>query len=51
MPDPWDPAGPDMNAVLARYEDPLQALAKAEVPAILLRQVYRRRHCDGLIER
>ena len=51
MPESWTPAGPDVDAVLARYDDPLRVLSEAEVPAILLRRVYRRADCDGLIER
>lgn len=51
MPESWAPAGPDIDAVLARYDDPLRALSEAEIPAILLRGVYRRNDCDGLIER
>ncbi len=51
MPESWTPAGPDVDAVLARYDDPLRVLSEAEVPAILLHRVYRRADCDGLIER
>ena len=48
---PWTPAGPDIQAVLARYPDPLGALAEARIPAIVLRQAYAPAHCAGLIRR
>lgn len=47
----WTPAGPDLDAVFARYREPLKALAKAEIPAIVLRRVYDPAHCRGLIRR
>ena len=47
----WTPAEPDRQAVFARYSDPLRALANAEIPAIILRQVFNPTDCQGLIQR
>jgi hypothetical protein len=47
----WKPAEPDVQTVLARHSDPLRALADAEIPAIVLRQVYDPAHGQGLIQR
>ena len=47
----WLPVGPDLEAVNARYENPLHALSTAEIPAILLRRAYNPVHCAGLIGR
>jgi hypothetical protein len=47
----WAPAGPDMESVLARFSDPLRALAEAEIPAVLLRRAFDPGQCDGLIQR
>ena len=47
----WQPVAPDLAAVFAAHKDPLAALARAEVPAILLRQVYDPADCRGLARR
>jgi hypothetical protein len=48
---PWLPAMPDIASVLAQHPDPLLALAKGEIPAIVLQQVYAPTQCAGLIRR
>jgi hypothetical protein len=47
----WLPAEPDLPTVLACYPDPVAALAAAEIPAIVLRQVYDPAMGAGLIQR
>ena len=47
----WTPAEPDLESVLKRHPDPLRALAKAEIPAIVLRQSYEPQHCSRLLQR
>ena len=47
----WRPIGPDVEEVSAQYADPLAALARAEIPAILLREAYDSANCRFLIER
>lgn len=47
----WLPAEPDLPTILARYPDPVAALAAAEIPAIVLRQVYDPAQCAGLVRR
>jgi hypothetical protein len=47
----WTPAGPDLSSVLARYPEPLAALAEARMPAIILRRAYDPAQCAGLIRR
>ena len=47
----WSPAEPDMDTVLNTYADPLLALSKAEIPAIVLRQAYDPTHCGQLLQR
>ena len=47
----WTPAGPNINTVLDTYSDPLRALAQAEIPAIVLRQVYDATQCAQLLQR
>jgi hypothetical protein len=47
----WLPAEPDLTTVRAHYADPLRALANAEMPAIVLRQVYDPAQCSGLLQR
>jgi hypothetical protein len=47
----WQPTAPDVAAAFAAHGDPLGALARTETPAILLRQVYNRAACAGLVER
>lgn len=36
----WRPTKPDLEAAFAAHENPLGALARADIPAILLRRVY-----------
>ena len=47
----WNPVGPDVQSVLAQVSDPLSALARAEVPAIVLRQAYDPSQCQALMRR
>ena len=47
----WTPAKPDLQTILASYADPLRALAKAEMPAIVLRQAYNPDQCPQLLQR
>ncbi len=47
----WLPEGSDLKSVTSRYDDPLRALSRAEIPAILLQQAYNPDHCAGLIRR
>lgn len=47
----WQPTGPDLETVFAQHADPLGALSRAEIPAILLRQVYNPDDCGALIAR
>ena len=48
---PWEPTGPTIKSVLNDYPDPLLALSKAEMPAIVLRQAYDPQQCQDLIQR
>ena len=48
---PWAAAEADVGNVLAAHADPLAALARAEVPAIVLRGAYPAEHCAALIDR
>ena len=47
----WQPTAPDLAAAFAAHVDPLAALARADIPAILLRGVYPAADCRGLIAR
>ncbi len=47
----WQPAGPDVPSALAQQPDPLQALAAADIPAIILRGAYPPADAAGLIRR
>ncbi|NKB66569.1 MAG: hypothetical protein GKR89_05875 [Candidatus Latescibacteria bacterium] len=47
----WKPAEPDIAAVRSCHADPLGALARADIPAILLRRAYPADHCRGLVQR
>lgn len=47
----WAAVGPDLDAALARFDNPVQALADAEVPAFVIRQAYDQGQCQGLIQR
>lgn len=47
----WLPSEPDVGSVLAAHPEPLASLARAEVPAIVLRGAYPTQHCKTLIDR
>ena len=47
----WQPSGPNLAAVFAAHRDPLRALARADIPAILLPQVCTPVDCQQLMER
>ena len=47
----WSPVGSDLQSILSRCADPLGALARAEIPAIVLRGAYEPGHCSALIQR
>ena len=51
MSTPWIPAGPDLQTVRANYADPLQSLANADIPAIVLRGAYDAEQCSALLQR
>lgn len=48
---PWLPAEPDLSSVLDQYPNPIQALADATTPAVVLRQAYDPAECAGLVKR
>lgn len=48
---PWRAVEPDLEAAFACCRQPLEALARAEIPAIVLRQVWSAEKCSRLIER
>ena len=48
---PWLPAEPELATVLTHYPNPIQALANAEIPAVVLRQAYDPGECAGLVKR
>ncbi len=47
----WAAAEADVGSVLAAHADPLASLARAEVPAIVLRGAYPAERCAALIDR
>ena len=47
----WEAAGPNIESVLATHADPLLALSKAEIPAIMLRNAYDPAQCSALMQR
>jgi hypothetical protein len=47
----WQCAGPDLDTVLARYDQPLERLASGEIPAVVLRGAYSRDACVRLVDR
>lgn len=47
----WQATGPDVATVRAQYADPVAALAAAEIPAIVLRNVYDPAQCRELMRR
>ncbi len=47
----WLPAEPNLKTVLKNYQNPIYSLSQAEIPAIILRNVYSPEQCQGLINR
>lgn len=47
----WNPAEPDLASICNAYEDPIYTLSQAEIPAIILRNAYSSKQCQGLIDR
>jgi hypothetical protein len=47
----WTPVEAELQTVLKEYPRPLQTLAEARVPALVLRRAYDPAHCQGLIRR
>ena len=47
----WAPFEGDTAAIRQRFAQPLAALAQGQVPALVLRQAFDRRHCAALMER
>ena len=47
----WPPAEPDLKTILRDHPRPLDALSRAEVPAIVLRGVYPQAACEKLFQR
>lgn len=47
----WAAAEPDVRTVLGVHPDPLAALARADIPAVVLRGACRAEHCAALIDR
>ena len=48
---PWQPVEGDLENLLDHFPQPLQTLARAEVPAFVLRRAYNPEHCHGLVRR
>ncbi len=51
MSNAWHCVEPDVAAIRDRLSDPLQALADARVPALVLRAAYPLDHCKSLVRR
>ncbi len=47
---PWVPAEPNLQTITARYRDPLRSLARAEIPALVLRRAYDPDQCQDLVQ-
>lgn len=47
----WKAVEPDLKAAKQRFENPIQALAAAQIPAFVLRRAYNPTHCRGLVRR
>ena len=47
----WRFAEPDVKTIAAAYERPLESLARADVPALVLRGAYPRERCKQLVAR
>ena len=50
-PTTWLPAEPDQATILDQYPNPIQALAEAKIPALMLRQAYDPAQCTELVKR
>lgn len=49
--DVWTPIEGNRKEIIREFREPLLALARGEVPALVLRGAYDPRHCSELIER
>ncbi|MBX3013344.1 MAG: hypothetical protein KF832_17625 [Caldilineaceae bacterium] len=47
----WLPIEPDLSTALAAYSNPIQALAEAQTPAVVLREAYSPAECKALVKR
>ena len=47
----WQPFEADLDQILARYPQPLEALAQRQIPALVLRNAYPSEHATGLMQR
>ena len=47
----WAAVEPNIDAALARFDNPIKALADTEVPAFIYRQAFDPEHCAGLMRR
>jgi hypothetical protein len=50
-PAPWQPAEPDPQGIRHQYPDPLAAMARAQMPAAVLRGAFAPQSCRALLER
>ena len=48
--DVWTPFEGNSKEIIREYREPVLALARGEVPALVLRGAYDPRHCSELIE-
>lgn len=47
----WQCAEPDVASILALYERPLESLAAADVPALVIRNAFGQQNCQSLVDR
>jgi hypothetical protein len=47
----WKIAEPDLDTIVARHPQPLEALAAGEIPALVIRQAFPKPSCRKLMER
>ncbi len=47
----WKTSEPDLETIFAQHQQPLDALAAGDVPALVIRQAFPRQSCQRLIER
>ena len=47
----WTPAEGTAEELVSRFSGPLMALARGEIPALVLRQIYNPAHCAALLDR